>query len=33
MFQHVKDMKVNDQIFEVVKNAYDQKAQAMPKVS
>jgi len=24
MFQHVQDMKVNDQIFEVVKNAYEQ---------
>ena len=24
MFQHVQDMKVNDQIFEIVKNAYDQ---------
>ena len=23
MFQHVQDMKVNDQIFEVVKNAYE----------
>jgi hypothetical protein len=23
MFKHVQDMKVNDQIFEVVKNAYD----------
>ena len=24
MFKHVQDMKVNDQIFEVVKNAYEQ---------
>lgn len=24
MFQHVRDMKVDDQIFEVVKNAYEQ---------
>lgn len=23
MFQHVQDMRVNDQIFEVVKNAYE----------
>jgi hypothetical protein len=23
MFQHVQDMKVNDQIFEVMKNAYE----------
>jgi hypothetical protein len=24
MFQHVQDLKINDQIFEVVKNAYEQ---------
>ena len=24
MFQRVQDMKINDQIFEVVKNAYEQ---------
>jgi hypothetical protein len=24
MFQHVQDLKVNDQIFDVVKNAYEQ---------
>lgn len=24
MFQHVRDMKVDDQIFEVIKNAYEQ---------
>ena len=24
MFQHVQDLNVNDQIFEVVKNAYEQ---------
>jgi hypothetical protein len=24
MFQHIQDMKVNDQIFEVLKNAYEQ---------
>jgi hypothetical protein len=24
MFKHVQDLKVHDQIFEVVKNAYDQ---------
>ena len=24
MFQHIQDLKINDQIFEVVKNAYEQ---------
>ena len=24
MFQRIQDMKINDQIFEVVKNAYEQ---------
>jgi hypothetical protein len=24
MFKHVQDLKINDQIFEIVKNAYEQ---------
>ena len=24
MFQHIQDLKVNDQIFDVLKNAYEQ---------